>query len=125
MIEVRKEVQLNMSFMELIQLFSEGNPGAVTVILELLNRDKNFGFMTLLSLDDMNIRGTQIWIAFKDYCNQDYDKFEKAIKSRDPLMVEKVNAEGMKGNHPHKAVTHGGSNPDTRAKLFFNKEINI
>jgi hypothetical protein len=121
MTENRKEVQLNMSFMELVQLLAEGNPGAVTVMLELLSRDKNFGFMTLLSLDDMNIRGTQIWIAFKDYCNQDYAKLENAIKTRDPLMIEKINAEGKLGNHPHRAIHSGASQPGKRARLFFSK----
>lgn len=108
---MREEIKLDTSAMDLIVSMSEGNPGAVTVIAQLL-KDKDMGLIFLLNLDDMNIRGTQIWVGYKDYCKEDIDKFREAVKKRDPEMVAKINAEGLRGNHKDKAVVGGASYGD-------------
>jgi len=105
---MRKEIGLNDSVMETIIIMSEGNPGAITVLVQLLE-DKEKGLFYILRLDDMNIRGTQIWIGYKDYCKQDIENFKTAILKRDPLMIEAINKEGGRGNHPDKAVSNGAS----------------
>jgi hypothetical protein len=67
----------------------EGNPGALTVIIELMKKED--GVLLLCHLDDMNIRGSQIWIGFKYYCGQDLTRFIECIKTRDPGMIDKIN----------------------------------
>lgn len=111
----RKEVDLKMTTMDLIVMMSEGNPGALRVLAEIM-QTKN-GFLTILNLDDMNIRGTQIWIGYKDHCGQIMDRFMEAIHKREQGMVDCINKVGKQGNHEHLAVTGGASSPGKRGFL--------
>jgi hypothetical protein len=86
----RKEISLNNSIMDIMVLMAEGNPGGLSVIASLV-KDNPDGIVYLLHLDDMNIRGTQIWIGFKDYCGQSMTKFVECIVSRDQGMIDKIN----------------------------------
>lgn len=94
----------------LIQM-SEGNPGAVSVLVQLI-KDDPMGFIDVLNLDDMGMRGSQIWIAYKDHCKEDIGAFRKALRDRDPAMVATVNA--SRGSAPGTpiAVTNGASFQD-------------
>jgi hypothetical protein len=107
MSEPRKDIGLHDTGMDLLMTMSEGNPGALRVLSEMLTDP--IGFMQVLSLDDMNIRGTQIWVGYKDYCGEDILKFRECVKTRDPGMVEAINNEGRAGNHTWMAVTSGAS----------------
>lgn len=103
---MRKKIQLHMSTQEVVATMSEGNPGGLRVLMDILKADPKEGVFDILSLDDMNIRGPQIWVGFKDYCDEDLEKFRKAIKARDPNMVRTINRE-CHGLEP--AVTSGAS----------------
>jgi hypothetical protein len=103
----REEISLNGSYLDLVTTMAEGNPGAVTVLAQLLKQPN--GELLIFGLDDMNIRGTQIWIGYKDYCGCILNNFVNCITKRDHRMVEKINEVGLKGNHIHKAVSSGGS----------------
>jgi len=92
--------------MDCLLLMSEGNPGAASVLSKLVELNSR-SYAALMILDDMNIRGTQIWVAFKDYCNENLNYFYDCILSRDQGMIDKVNEEGRRGNHIHKAVKGG------------------
>lgn len=94
----RKPIELDDSVMDVLVKMAEGNPGAVTVMTQILEHEKDKGPLRLLSLDDMNIRGSQIWVGFKDHCESKIEVFVKAIKDRDPAMVETINRECF---HPH------------------------
>lgn len=100
---MREKLELNTSIFELIKTMSEGNPGAMRVLMELLKT--NDSIILLLHLDDMNIRADQIWIGYKDYCGEDLDKFVTAIKARDPKMIETINKECVYGDRKETAVT--------------------
>lgn len=105
--EQREKLKIDMSAIDILTMMSEGLPGGIVVLTRLMEDSR--GIHNILDLDDMNIRGTQIWIGFKDYCGEDIAKFEKAIKERDPQMIDTINRVGLSGNHKHKAVTHGAS----------------
>lgn len=113
----RKEIDIGGTVMDMLMVMSEGNPGAITVLSEMLKSDEALGFFLILGLDDMNIRGTQVWIGYKDYCGQDINKFIEATKNRDPEMVRVINQEGARGNHKDKAVDGGASYPGGRLLL--------
>lgn len=99
---VREKIDLNDTTMDVILKMAEGNPGGASVLADLL---KTGDLFLILSLDDMNIRGSQIWVAYKDHCNEDINALIECIKSRDEQMVDTVNA-----NAPgHFAVTRGAS----------------
>ena len=105
----REKITATGSTMDMIVEMSEGNPGAATVIGSLLQENPMESMMALLDLDDMNIRGSQIWVAYKDCCGQDLNLLKKKIKSRDNDMVDKINKECMYGDNVEKAVTSGAS----------------
>ena len=114
---MREELDLNNSVLDILMTMSEGNPGAANVLMELMN-NYSAGFMLILNLDDMNIRGPQIWVAYKDHCNCDIDMFCERIKKRDSTIVDAVNAEmKLDPSFEWLAVTHGASKPGVRSTL--------
>jgi hypothetical protein len=104
----REAISMNMNILDTIMKMSEGNLGAVRVLTELAKSPPN-GFFMILNLDDMNIWGWQIWVGFNDYCKQNLQEFIKAIKNRDPAMVNMINKEGAQMKSPHVATTGGAS----------------
>jgi hypothetical protein len=117
--EIRENIELHHSLIDLIVLMGEGNMGGLSVAAKLAYTGENGTFM-LLHLDDMNIRGTQIWIAFKDYCKENMEEFIKCIKARDAAMIEKVNEVGLLNECLWKAVEIGASARGARQQ--FTKE---
>jgi len=67
---------------------AEGNPGAITVMMELIKKKQEEGFIAIMHLDDMQIRGWKIWYGYKDYCKQDLEKFFDCIMSKDKDMQQ-------------------------------------
>ena len=68
------------------------NPGAASV-LNLILKHRQDAANIFFDIDDMNMRGTQIWVAYKDHCNGDIYKFIDACIARDAEMVATVNNE--------------------------------
>lgn len=86
---MRTKVELTMSTTDLLLLMSEGNPGAITVLMQLVVQDP----LLMLTLNDMNIRGSQIWVGYKDVCGEDLELFKQKVLDRDSAMVDAINAE--------------------------------
>lgn len=101
----RPKIELEDTMFDTIYKISEGVPGAMVGITKLMQSDEA-GFMLLLSLDDMNIRGSQILVAYKYLYNEDAKKFAEAVKNRDAKMVNFINEE-MASVGGEKAVTGG------------------
>jgi len=106
----REELRINEKLMDWMVKMAEGNPGALTVLLTAMKEKgaQEIGEL-ILFLDDMNIRGTQIWIGYKDHCGCDIDKFIGCIKEKDQVMIDKIDEVGRMGNHSWKAVPHSAS----------------
>ena len=109
MSETREEVQMADTVKDIAILLSEGNPGALNVFILLLNEEAGGSFLDALHLDDMNIRVTQVWVAYKDFAREDFPTFVKAVRVRDPELIRVVNDAGLRGNHSWKAVPYGAS----------------
>ncbi len=103
----RPKIELEDTTFEVIYKISEGLPGAMVGITDLMKSDEA-GFMLLLGLDDMNIRGSQIWEAYKYLYHEDGKKFAQAVKNRDKKMVDFINEE-LATVGGEKAVTGGAS----------------
>jgi hypothetical protein len=104
---MRSKIQLSDSVRDIMTKMSEGNPGALTVLVKLYKEHGDKGIFTMLGMDDMNIRGSQIWLAYKDHCGEDLGKLVEAVQARDSDMVETVNREY--GHTGVLAVTGGAS----------------
>ncbi len=77
---------------DMVVKMCEGNPGALGVLLEIVNHPDG-GPLIMLRLADMNIRGAQLWVAYKDYCRRNLGMLLMRLEARDPRMVEVVNRE--------------------------------
>lgn len=120
----RPKIELEDSMFDVIYKISEGVPGAIVGITQLMESDEA-GFMLLLGLDDMNIRGSQVWEAYKYLYNEDGKKFAEAVRNRDKNMVDFINQE-MASVGGEKAVTGGASfdrNKDPNKYRFTELEV--
>lgn len=82
------------STMEILVKMAEGNPGGIVAMTALLKGNTEAtGLALILKLDEMNIRGSQIHVGFKDHCNQDVEHFIKSIIDGDQMMIDTINRE--------------------------------
>lgn len=118
----RKKIELDDSVFDVIYKMSDGLPGAIVGMTELMKSDET-GIMLLLGLDDMNIRGSQIWEAYKYLYNEDGKKFADAVRKRDKEMVDFINEE-LASVGGEKTVTGGASFDRTKSpdKYRFTEE---
>jgi hypothetical protein len=72
------KLDLNDSMQDVMFKMSEGNPGALTVCLNVLKNGENIdpdnamgGLGVILSLDTLGLYGSKIWMLFKDVCESD------------------------------------------------------
>jgi len=70
-----------MSTEEMILAMSNGNPGAMTVLLESLNKNEKidpencFGpWGLIVNLDSMGVYNEEIWMLHNDLCDRDIEK---------------------------------------------------
>lgn len=111
----RSDLNIFNDYAAVVAQMSEGNPGALDAMMQAIRQIETPSLVCefLLSLDDMNMRGQQIYVAYSDYSGRDAMKFVENAVLRDPEMVAKVNREcayhSEYGSFLHKAVTAGGS----------------
>lgn len=68
--------------MDAIVALGEGNPGALTVMANLVTRADDGGLFTLLELDTAGIYGPDIWVLYKDECGENLDAFIEAVHDK-------------------------------------------
>ena len=71
-------VELDDSLLHALTKMSEGNPGALRVLLELMDTVPQIdpdsalgGLLYVLRLDDLKLYGSAIWMLYKDVCGED------------------------------------------------------
>lgn len=74
-----EKINLDMSFMEMIMVMGEGNPGAITVLANMMKDDPIMGPLRILHLDHYEIRGSKLWMLYKDCCGQDLEKMYRTL----------------------------------------------
>lgn len=67
----------NMSVMDMIIVMGEGNPGAMTVLMGMVQSPA--GLMDIRMLDNMDIRGSHLYMLNNDCCGRDPDKFARTL----------------------------------------------
>ncbi len=86
-------IQLSDTIPNILVKMSEGNPGALSVLMEIIAAKKEAAIMLILTLDNLDIRGQYIWVGFKDYCEQDLEVFCNKVQSRDQDMIDFIEKE--------------------------------
>lgn len=79
-----KETRINLSdnLMEIVTKLSEGNPGALNVLMGIVDKFKNDTVKILknfLIIDTMNLYGSHLYMLWNDCCDRDLDKTLKII----------------------------------------------
>lgn len=81
-------IKLTDSILDVVVNLSDGNPGAVRVLTELMaaspkvDPQSAFGPLApLLDLDNLDIYGPKIWIFFKDVCGKDIVNMLAAMRA--------------------------------------------
>lgn len=71
----------DMTALEAVMVFSEGNPGAVSVLARALKETPSIdpdcmfgGLGTIMGLDNLDIYGSKIWILYKDVCDENLSR---------------------------------------------------
>lgn len=98
--------------LDILVLMGEGDTGAAVVLGQMLKKEPTRAISLIVSLDDMNIRGKQIWQAFREY--YDINKFMDAIENNDERvkMVTSLNSQALEYGEElwlHKAVVSSAS----------------
>ena len=77
-----------MSVMDVMIELAQGNPGAISVLSQVVERsnhvdpDNKLGFyMTMFMLDDLGINGSSLWMLYKDVCGGTLEKFLACIRA--------------------------------------------
>lgn len=88
----RKPLTKDDSFHDFIQKITEGHSGARTVIENLV---EEYGAAksaeVILGLDDMNVRGTQIWAGYNQHCSENLETFVACVEEKRQDFVETIN----------------------------------
>ena len=72
-----EKLGLDMSILDIAVTMSEGNPGALMVVMEMLE-DPSLT-LDLLLCDSYGIRGSQLYMLHNDCCGRDNDKFRRTL----------------------------------------------
>ena len=67
----------DMSPMDMIMTMCEGNPGALNVIMQMMNDPRSF--MDILLCDSLDIRGSKLYMLHNDCCERNNDKFNRTL----------------------------------------------
>lgn len=72
-----RKINRNMSIMDSAMIMSEGNPGAISIIMDMITTPT--GSLDLLLLDSLDIRGSRLYMLHNDCCGCDPDKFSRTL----------------------------------------------
>jgi hypothetical protein len=71
----------DMSMMEIIMVMSEGNPGAMKVVVDMIKQGESIdpdafmgGLSSLQQMDSLEIYGSRIYMLYADVCRRDMDE---------------------------------------------------
>lgn len=89
-----EKIELTDTITDILFKLSGGNPGALNVLIQILKSGQSAdAIILMLSLDDMRVRGSSVWVGYKDFAGEDINVFIAAIRERDPEMLAVINSE--------------------------------
>ena len=84
-----ERIQLHMTGLEIVTCMAEGNPGALTALLEIMGKGSSEidpqglmgGMGAILMLDTLGIHGSRIWMLFSDVCGRNVVKMIAVLRA--------------------------------------------
>lgn len=76
-------LNINDSVTDIFVKMGEGNPGAMTAMMQLIGYTKTSfgGFGSILHLDSFEIYGTDIYVLWSDICERDIVKMQAVLRA--------------------------------------------
>ena len=71
----------NMSMEDMLITMCEGNPGALTCMMQMIQTDPMTGMLDILLFDSLGIYGSKIYMVWNDCCGRDMAKFKETIQA--------------------------------------------
>lgn len=102
----RVPLRVGITVKEAIMTLSEGNPGSINVMCQFLHLPECAEL--LMTLDEMNLRGRQIFVAYRLGSNQNMLQFIDNLKQRNQLMCDIVNDACINHRFKERAVVKRG-----------------
>ena len=118
---MKNKIGLEDNGMDILLKLSEGNPGALTVCMQVLERgpkidpDSMHPLLTLLTFDDLGIYGSRIWMLYKDVCHEDLANMLGVLRGHQLGYITEWQL-----NH---AIDHRGNGLDVESVLSQVKEF--
>ncbi|MBE5812584.1 MAG: hypothetical protein E7314_02915 [Clostridiales bacterium] len=72
-------ITANMNIKEILITMCDGNPGALTCMMQMLQSDP-LALFDILFFDTMEIYGEKIYMLWNDCCGRDMTKFKETIE---------------------------------------------
>lgn len=73
----------DMTLSEVVYTLSDGNPGAITVLTELVVSNP-LGILELFLMDSKRLYGSRIWELYKNVCGKDLERFKYHLEMELP-----------------------------------------
>jgi len=110
----RHKIQFDGDIQAVMREVSEGHPGTMSLLQTMFDRGDDALRELCVNLDDMNMRGKQVWVAYSQCCDNTIDLFFKMVNERDPGMIIYVNSmcASVGAKRSHLAVNSGGAGHD-------------
>ena len=88
----KEKINGNMNVIDMVVTMSEGNPGAINVIMTMLSDPSMAPF--LLLCDTLGIRGSRLYMLHNDCCRRNNEKFKRTLTmiKRGIFSEEEINA---------------------------------
>ena len=83
----------DMSMIDVMMVMSEGNQGALTLLMQMMYNPR--GRMDIILLDSLDIRGSKIWMLYSDCCGKNVGKFNRTLMA---LRAGAYTQEEIQGN---------------------------
>ncbi len=80
MANTNTRITADMSVQDMLITMSEGNPGALTCMMQMMTSDP-MALLDILLFDSMGIYGSKIYMVWNDCCGRDMAKFKETIQA--------------------------------------------
>jgi hypothetical protein len=104
--KMKTKIELTDSIQDVLFKMSEGNPGALTVCLGILEHGEKIdpdnamgGLGIILSLDTLGLYGSKIWMLFRDVCESDLAQMLAMLRGWQLGMLSETQVRHAVENH--------------------------
>lgn len=95
-------LQLEDTGLDVFMKMSEGNPGAMTVLMQIFEKTQEIdpentlgGLGVILCLDTMGLRGSRIWMLYKDVCGESMLELQILMRANQLGVISTDNILGL------------------------------